>query len=221
MGRAIVQGIASTLFITVVLVLPGCRDFKVGDGRQQDHALLTLPQVKGPARRGPELGSLGDGALSSRSVNAELIVQTADQGPPSQQQITVTGADSIPAMASWAGLSVEGFLRKNPSLRTRALVVDEALFLNLTRGEASRFHGLRKVAVARWQMQRESGGGEPLMILDHVIVAGEGITSLLARYRTTEDLLIQENGAVRMGSLRPGQTVKVPIVGDRPAGPQG
>ncbi len=216
MGRIILRGIVPTLALLGTLILPGCRDFKVGQGHQQDHAMLAISQKKSAAK-GQELGSVGDGALSSKTVNADLIVKATDKGPGDPQSITLTGADTLPALASWAGLTVDEFLRKNPSLRFKTLVEGDALTLNLTQGEFRKFHGLRKVAVARWQMQRDSGGSEPIRTVDHLMLEGEGVADLLVKYRTTEDLLMSANGAVRMGSLRPGQTVKVPILAEGPA----
>jgi hypothetical protein len=210
MGRII---LVPALLVTAALILGGCRDFKVGQGRQQDHAMLNLSQKKSAAK-GTELGSVGDGALSSKTVSADMIVKATDKGPSDPQSITLTGADTLPALASWAGLSVDEFLRKNPSLRFKTLVDGDALTLNLTQGEFRKFHGLRKVAVARWQMQREAGVSEPVRTQDHLIVEGEGVADLLIKYRTTEDLLIGANGAVRLGTLRPGTLVKVPILAE-------
>ncbi len=204
------------LAVLLLLGMPGCRDFKVGDGHQQDHALLAVARKQLPTRAA-DAGVAGEVTAYPRTVNADMILRTADQGGPSLQQITATGADSIASLASWAGLTVDEFLRKNPNLRKRTPVVGEALSILLTPGEASRFHGLRKVAVARWQLQSEVGKTEPVRTVEHVMVDGEGVADLLLQYVTTEDLLMRENGALRIGSLRPGQIVRVPILAARPS----
>jgi len=216
MGRAVIRGIVPSLLLVAVLVLGGCRDFRVGQGHQQDHSLLTLSQQKSQ-KNGSEIGSVGEGALSSKTVNAEVIVKATDKGPADPQSITITGADTLPALATFAGLGVDEFLRKNPSLRYKTLVEGDALVLNLSEGEFRKFHGLRKVAVARWQMLKDAGGRDPIRTVEHVMVDGEGVADLLVKYNTNEDLLMSANGAVRIGSLRAGQTVKVPILAESPA----
>lgn len=216
MGRIAIRGIVLSVLLAAAFLLGGCRDFRVGQGHQQDHALLTLSQPKSP-KSASELGSVGEGALSSKTVNAEMIVKATDKGPTDPQSITITGADTLPALASWAGLTVDEFLRKNPSLRYKSLVEGDALVLNLTQGEFRKFHGQRKVAVARWQIRKDAGGRDPVRTVEHVMADGEGVADLLVKYNTNEDLLMSANGAVRIGSLRAGQTVKVPILAESPA----
>lgn len=214
MQRATCRGVV-VLAISVAVGLPGCRDFHAGDGRQQDHAMLNLKRKKA-AFPSEELGSLGDGALSSRTLNADLIVKSNDKGPGTPQQITLTEADSVPAMASWAGMTVDEFVSRNPSLRNRSLVPGDAVTLDLTKGELARFNGMRKTAIARRQVQKASAQEQVVRVDQHVMQPGQDLTYLVRTYPTNEDLLMRENGATRMGALRPGLTIKVPILATAP-----
>jgi len=113
-------------------------------------------------------------------------------------------------------MTVDEFVSRNPSLRNRSLVPGDAVTLNLTQGESARFNGMRKTAIAQRQVRRSSDQEPVVRVEEHVLLPGQDLTFLIRMYPTNEDLLMRENGATLMGALKPGLTIKVPILATAP-----
>lgn len=190
------------LLVGLVSVAWGCRDFPKGMD-SVDHSLL--PRVQETAF--PDDVPLG---RAGRSIRAELVIAEAARGRPERLQFVGTEANSLELLASWAGIGVEEVLRQNPHLDRKAGLEGRSVTLELDPATAARFRGLRNVHLARWQ-RRGEWDRRVVGVVEHLVQKGESLADILRRYPTTEDLLVRENGVLKLNALREGQRLRVPL----------
>lgn len=195
----------------VVLLAVACRRVDPGEGRAGEGA--PLPEQRAgtwyPEDRRPSRGE----RTNLGPIDSRVLVRQVGEGPPESFNIRIEPEDTLDLFVQWTGRPLEVLLQWNPEVRQKGLVPGDGFRLVLTPGEFDRFNGMRKAHLAESHTLREMGL-EVREVVVHTVVEGETLKDLLDRYPTSLDLMEKLNPRLRLTGVRPGQTLRIPLVGE-------
>lgn len=196
--------------LLVLFLVVGCRRVDPGEGRAGEGAPLPegrigtwYPEDRRPSRgERPNLGP----------IDGRVLVRQVGEGPPETFTIRIEPEDTLDLFVQWTGQPLEVLFQWNPEAREKGLVPGDGFRVVLTPGEFDRFNGTRKAYLAEARTMREMGL-EVREVVAHTVSEGETLKDILDRYRTSLDLMEKLNPRLRLTGVRPGQVLRIPLVG--------
>ncbi len=194
--------------LLAILLVVGCRrvdpgDRAEGEARPEGRITTWYPEDRNRSRgERPDLGP----------IDRSVLVKQVGEGPPESYNIRIEPEDTLDLFVQWTGKPVEVLLQWNPEVRGKGLVPGEWFRVVLTPGEFDRFNGTRKAYLAESRTLRDLGL-EVREVVSHTVQEGETLKGLLDRYPTSLDLMEKLNPKLRLTGIRPGQVLRIPLVG--------
>lgn len=135
----------------------------------------------------------------------------APHEPRMRYDVVLRQEDTLERLSEWSGHTIEELLKWNPEVKRTGLNEGDTFVLYLTPSEFAKFSGMRKAFLAASAVERSLTPAIERVIV-HRVEEGETVKDILAKYRTSLDLLERLNPNLRLTALKPGQEVNVPIL---------